>query len=219
MFDPSPSRIVPARSLVASLVLALAIAPPVAAQDWAQERQSLGADSLFGPGIVDLAGNGRAVKVRLTRPAYVVAFALAPPAVVQLVLPRRQETRLTRAGDLWVDLPRPAAGAEAVPFSVQRVEVSTVRVAPVGAPAPALPPPSVFPRGAPPAGVGALSSDTSSTGTVTLVIVADSAWSREVIVPLLPPQLEGSLMEMARTIVVALTGGRGDAWAAYLVRW
>lgn len=207
------------RSPVVLVALMLAAVPPVAGQDRVLERLTLGADTLFGPGIVDLAANGRAVKLRLRRPAHVVAFALAPPAVVQLVLPRRQDTRLTRAGDLWIDLPQWAASLERVPFAVQRVEVSTGRVGPAGAPAPALPPPSVLPRGTPPATAGVPPPDPSSAGTVTLVIVADSAWSRDAIVPLLPPQLEGSLMEMARTIAGVLTGGRSDAWAAYLVRW
>jgi len=197
------------RSFVVSVVLGLALAPALAAQDRAQERRSLGADSLFGPGIVDLSANGNAVKLRLARPVHVVVFALREPAVAQLVLPRRSETRVSRAGDHWIDLPWPVMSDREgrTTFMVQRVDIA-------GTPAPsALPPSARVPPGAVPA------AGTTGSGTVTLVIVADSVWSRDAIVALLPTQPQGSPMAMAHAIAAALIGGRADTCAAYLVRW
>ena len=197
------------RSFVVSVVLGLALAPALVAQDRAQERRSLGADSLFGPGIVDLSANGNAVKLRLARPVHVVVFALREPAVAQLVLPRRSETRVSRAGDHWIDLPWPVMSDREgrTTFMVQRVDIA-------GTPAPsALPPSARVPPGAVPA------AGTTGSGTVTLVIVADSVWSRDAIVALLPTQPQGSPMAMAHAIAAALIGGRADTCAAYLVRW
>jgi len=200
------------RSFVVSVVLGLALAPALAAQDRAQERRSLGADSLFGPGIVNLSANGNAVKLRLARPAHVVVFALREPAVAQLVLPRRSETRVSRVGDQWIDMPWPVtsgsgAGVTTTTFVIGRVDIA-------GAPAPsALPPSARVPPGAVPA------AGTTGSGTVTLVIVADSVWSRDAIVALLPTQPQGSPMAMAHAIAAALIGGRADTCAAYLVRW
>lgn len=187
--------------------LALAVATAGVAQDHAQERLSFGADSLFGPGVVGLSVSGNAAKVRLTRPAHVVAFLLRQPAVVRLVLPRRRETRVTPAGDLWIDLPwsvTSAAGPTAVTFSLGRVEVGR------GVP-PAVPPPPPVPPRPPEAG--------PAGGTAALVIVSDSGWSRDAIALLQPDQLAGSPMVMAQALALALTGGRSDTWAAYLVRW
>ena len=197
------------RSLVIPFVLVLTLPAAIAAQDRAQERRSLGADSLFGPGIVDVAPNGRAAKLRLARPAHVVVFALKAPAEAQLVMPRRPESRASRAGDLWIDLPwsvmlGEAAGA--VTFTVARVEVFDL---PVGARIPAAPPPAAAPP----------SAAATGGGTVTMVIVSDSAWSRDAIATLLPREPQGSPMAMAHAIAAALLGSRSDTCAAYIVRW
>jgi len=187
------------RSVLLSASLALALAAPAAAQDRAQERRSLGADSLFGPGIVDLSANGSAVKLRLTRPAHVVAIELGAASSAGLVLPRRPETRLSRAGDQWIDLPRPVlAGGEGrttTTFRVGRVDAAA-----------GLPPQASLGGGALP-------------GAVTLVIVSDSAWRRETISGLLPRESELSPMALAHALAAALIGGRSDTCAAYLVRW
>ena len=196
------------RSFVVSVVLGLALAAALVAQDRAQERRSLGADSLFGPGIVDLSANGNAVKLRLARPAHVVVFALREPAVAQLVLPRRSETRVSRVGDQWIDLPWPVTPdtERRAVFVVGRVEVG-------GRPAPSLPPSGTLPATAvPPSGA-------APGGTVTLVIVSDSAWSRDAIAAVLPREPQLSAMALAHAIATSLTGGRPDTCAAYLVRW
>lgn len=190
------------RSFVVSAALALAAASPLPGRDRAQERRSLGADSIFGPGIVDLSANGEAVKLRLTRPAHVVAIALSETAVAQVVLPRRGETRLSRVGDQWIDLPW------AVTTGSNATRTVTFRVGRVGAAPPVIPPSSSQPPG------------TGTPGaTVTLVIVSDGLWSRDAIVALLPTQPQGSPMAMAQAIAAALVGDRADTCAAYLVRW
>jgi hypothetical protein len=178
-----------------SAALALAAASPLPGRDRAQERRSLGADSIFGPGIVDLSANGTAVKLRLARPAHVVVFALRDTAVAQLVLPRRAESRLSRAGDQWIDLPWSVTFGSQTRFVVARAPTPNV-----------LPPSAPIPGAAP-------------GGTVTLVIVADSAWSRDAIVALHPTQPQGSPMAMAHAIAAALIGDRADTCAAYIVRW
>jgi hypothetical protein len=204
------------RFLVVSVVLAFALAAPAAAQDRrdrAPERRSLGADSLFGPGIVDLSANGNAVKLRLTRPAHVVVFAVGEPAVAQLVLPRRSETRVSRVGDQWIDLPwavmsGSGAGVTTTTFVIGRVPVGAGGLPAVaGRASGAVPPGAVPPSGAAPG------------GTVALVIVADSVWSRDAVTALLPQSLQGSPMAMAHAIAAALMGSRTDTCAAYLVRW
>ena len=120
------------RSFVVSVAGALTLAAPAAGQDRAQERLSLGAYSLFGPGVVDLSVNGKSVKLRLARPAHVVAIALSEPAAAQLVLPRRPETRVSRAGDQWIDLPWSVTvgrGSGAVTFQIARVDVAAAPAA------------------------------------------------------------------------------------------
>lgn len=206
----APSGSVPVRSSVTVLVLTFALCAPAAAQEQApQERLSLGADSLFGPGIVDLSPNGSAAKLRLVRPAHVVVFALRGP-LAQLVLPRRSETRVSRVGDQWIDLPWPVTPdtERRAVFVVGRVEVGGRPAAPGLPPSGTLPATAVPPSGAAP------------SGTVTLVIVSDSAWSRDAIAAVLPrePQLM-SAMALAHAIAAALLGSRSDTCAAYLVRW
>jgi hypothetical protein len=190
------------RSFVVSVAAALTLAAPAVGQDRAQERLFLGADSLFGPGIVDLSANGKAVKLRLTRPAHVVAIALSETAVAQVVLPRRGETRMSRVGDQWVDLPW------AVTTGSGALRTVTFQVGRVGGAPPDIPPSSSQPPGA-----------GTPKATVTLVIVSDSLWSRDAIVALLPTQPQGSPMATAHAIAAALIGSRADTCAAYLVRW
>jgi hypothetical protein len=162
----------------------------------------VGAESLFGPGLVDLSPNRNAAQLRLTRPAHVVVLAVRDGETAKLAAPRRSDTRLSRTGDHWVDLPWPLSSGPATTTFV------------VGAPGGRLP---AAGRSRAAAAPGAVL--TSSPGTVILVVVADSGWNREAINALLPREPQPNAMALAGAIATVLLGSRGDTSAAYLARW
>jgi hypothetical protein len=192
------------RSLALAAAFALGVLAPAAAQDLDPEQRFFGADTLFGPGVIDLAPTGSAVRLRLRRPAHVLALELSDAGAARVVLPRGARTRLQRAGDSWLDMPLPvaAAGGSATTATFTRGRVNVVGQAP-----PARPPDR---NAAPTPG---------ATGTAVLVLVSDSAWQRDAVRPLLPSAPSRDLLVQAMELVAALTDGRSDHWAAYFARW
>jgi hypothetical protein len=178
------------------LACALAAAPALPAQDIIVDRVTLGNDTLFGPGIVEVAVSGSSVKLRTTRPAHILVMAFKVNEVARQALPRpgtRTSTE-SRARDQWVDLfPNAFPQSPVTGSSRNRTDqaVSSARAM----------------------------AARSTGANVALVIAAEQPWDMSALSAVLPKQADLDPMWSARSFAEAATSGRADAWVAWIVRW
>ena len=191
--------------LITVLALGLAAAP-LAAQDFVRDRQTLGSDTTFGPGITEVSASGAAIRLQLARPAHVFTVVFTPTTAPRIVEPRRSESREMN-GRPWIDLfPMSASSDASASGPSMRSSASgyggggSSRAADSRTAANA----SVAYRGA--------------GNTVALVVLSDQKWELRQLEPLLPPQAYDPV-DAARQLVTAITRDREGAWVGYLVRY
>jgi hypothetical protein len=184
------------RTATLALAAILAVPPALAAQDIALERATLGSDSTFGPGIVEVAVSGSAVKVRLDRPAHLLVVAFRTNELPRLVWPRQRVSRASRAGDHWMDL-------------IVTAEVSARPFVTGGD------------RGRADQNISAARQARARLlgANVALVMASDQPWDTSQLRPLLPDQPDVEPMFTARTLAQAVVSGDSGPWAAWIVRW
>ena len=197
------------RTAVRIAVLTLAAAAPLAAQDFVRDRETIGTDTTFGPGVTEVSASGASIRLQLARPAHILAIVLTPTAAPRVVEPRRSESRETNAGRPWIDLyaTNATSGNTQTGYSMGN-----------GSAAPG-------PRGS----AGSRSADRATAAnatvayrgagnTVALVVLADQKWDLHAVEQSLP-QATIDPLEAARVLATALTQTREGAWAGYIIRY